>query len=1096
MKTTGYNFYMPELLDQKQELEKAFTENYHRLNPAQKEAVDTTEGPVMVIAGPGTGKTQILAMRIANILRNPDLDINASNILCLTFTESGVSAMRNRLISFIGSDAYYVRIHTFHSFCNDIIKDNPHKFLAINPISDLEQINIYDEIIDSLEPGSPLKPFGDHYIYRGDLINNVKTLKRESIPVEKLEAAIDVLEAFIAKNADIMAEFCLRNARSIKEEDCNIFLEQIHINSLAHEEQQVFSKLFQDFYDNSSKTAEFKKLIKDFHEKNLKEIPKQRELVKVYQAYNQKLHSSKLYDFEDMILRVISQFEHDPEFLARYQEQFQYILVDEYQDTNGAQNKILEQLTSFYKDRSNIFVVGDDDQSIYRFQGASVENIVYFYKRYQANIKLVVLEQNYRSQQKILDSAHFSIDKNSSRISNLIQGINKQLQSAGHAESYPLEAVELHKAKNFDDEIFQIAKLAKSLIDDGVNPSEIAILFRENRESEAILDLLLKMGLPAISDSGDNLLDNTHICQLIDLLKVIDNPSKHSDLLYNLFHYDFLFQCKDLQEAGVTAKDVFLINRRRQEANRDAAEPRSFFEILLEDKKFSAFADKLLTFNSMSQKLRADDLLEQTVKEFNYLDYILQQKNYVFEINNLDSLFRELRNLLDSKSIVFKKFDASTLDLVKLDTFLAYIQSLQDNNLKIRSQQISYEADAIRLMTAHKSKGLEFDHVLIHACQDKKWGNKVTRNKLKLPPLLVEETEALLNKANDKNEDERRLFFVALTRAKKKAYIFSHKKNNKDQETVPSIFLSELEALKEVTEVVDHSDKPDPEEIEAKLELKFKDRLEMNIELETAYLDSLLENYKLSVTHLNNFLKCKRKFFLQNLIRVPAAKNKHASFGTAIHAALYDLFFAISNGQEFTKDELIDKFDKYIHDERLSEADLEDCLNHGHEVLNEYYDFYQSKFSTENLLEHDFSSLGVHLDGVKLTGKLDKIEILKGDKVNVVDYKTGNPSSKSAALKPDGDYHRQMVFYQLLCDNAYESGQFKYQMQSGEVDFVERDKAGKYKKVKIEVSEDDMTLLKTQIDHMITDIKAHNFSKTEDLQECSRCSFNHICGRR
>ena len=170
------------------DLEQQFLDLYQQLNPAQKEAVDSTEGPVMVIAGPGTGKTQILAMRIANILRNPDLQISPQNILALTFTESAVTAMRNRLISIIGTEAYYVRIHTFHSFCNEVIKENPEKFFTINPISDLERIQIFNKIIDKLDPNSPVKPFGDPYLYRGDLSNLVQVLKRESIDVLALNS--------------------------------------------------------------------------------------------------------------------------------------------------------------------------------------------------------------------------------------------------------------------------------------------------------------------------------------------------------------------------------------------------------------------------------------------------------------------------------------------------------------------------------------------------------------------------------------------------------------------------------------------------------------------------------------------------------------------------------------------------------------------------------------------------------------------------------------------------------------------------------------------------------------------------------------------
>ncbi len=1097
----------------KSDLESKFLDLYSKLNPAQKEAVDTIVGPVMVIAGPGTGKTQILAMRIANILRNQDLQANPSNILCLTFTESAVTAMRQRLISIIGSEAYYVRIHTFHSFCNDIIKENPEKFLTINPISDLEKIQIFNEIIDTLDPTSPIKPFGEPYLYRPDLINLVQTLKRESISTQALLHATANIESFLHKNGALIEEFISRNARSIKDPDCDLLIEKLYVNN----PESSFVSLIQEYRDHAETITVFKGLLKDFYEKNLKEIPKQKELAKVYELYQQKLLTKKLYDFEDMILRVINQFRNDKDLLARYQEQYQFILVDEYQDTNGAQNQIIEFLTSDPLARindetnlepqkdANIFVVGDDDQSIYRFQGASVENIIYFYKRF-TDIKLIVLQQNYRSQQTILDLAHSSIDANEARISKLIPSISKLLNSAGNALTYDPFKVDLIKATTIDDEIYHIAKTIQTLLAQGVAANEIAVLFRENKEALPIVDVLARMGIRARIEAGDNILEDTDIAQLIDLLRVISKPESYSSLIFNLLNYNFVLESEDFQD--ITIRDVFDLNR----AKLQAGEKKPLIEVLLNHSKFSAWANKILKIKQESFNYKFDRLLEKVIKEFGYIDYVLKQANYVVRINKLDSLFREVRAFMEAPLRLAYKQDLAKNFTV--EDFITHIELIQENNLKVKSQELRVETNAVRLMTAHKSKGLEFEYVFIHACRDKHWGNKAARAKIKLPPKLIQETQAILR--DDKNEDDRRLFYVALTRAKKKLYLSYHSKNSKGQDIVPSLFVSDIAKHKGV-ELFDYTlgssaqnSAVSAEDEADQLKLKFTPRDDFAIAQESEYIDSLLVNYKLSVTHLNNYLECPRKFFYQNLLRVPSAKNKHASFGTAVHEALFDLFVLFrkdtsviarkTNSDEavsFGLGYLLERFEQHLTEENLPEQEYIDSLGFGKKALTEYYQRYKNEFIAETELEYDFSSKGVNFDGIELTGKLDKIELTdpQSKSVNVVDYKTGNPNSKAQDLSPGGDYYRQIVFYQLLCDLANQSKQFPYTMQSGEIDFIQPGYGNKFIKKRFNVSSEDLKHLKDEIKSMYLAVKEHKFGKTQELETCVNCSFKNICGR-
>lgn len=1063
-----------------------YLELYAKLNPEQQKAVDTTEGPVIVVAGPGTGKTQILSMRIANILRNPDLQMEPHNILCLTFTESGVTAMRNRLASIIGSTAYYVRIHTFHSFCNELIAAHPDKFSAMNPIcDDLEQIKILNKIIDALPANSVLKPFGAPYFYRNEIINKIKAFKREAISPDKFIDITNQLTSFSSRNFDILDGFFAQNFRSVKMEDCQDLIDQLYDES--PESEQFIPRLFDSYLQHSSKPAEFKKYTKDIIDKHLspKAIEKFIDLHTLYTSYINELEEARLFDFEDMILKVIDKLHSDEELRQIYQEQFQYILVDEYQDTNGAQNQIIELLAHNPHQEPNLFVVGDDDQSIYRFQGAAIENIIGFYKRFQDSATVVVLDKNYRSQQNILDAAGFCVKNNEKRIINTVD-INKDLEAKAPT---PLAPVEINQYSKQDDELYAVSKCIQQLITDGVNPSEIAVLYRANRDVQALSDFLTKLEISYTLDAGENVLDDIEVCQLIDLLKVIQKPQANSDLLFKLLSYDFIFNSELL--CDVSYQDIFMVTRERRRSQ-DPENPSSFIDHLLKTREFKAFAEKLLEFQFRAENLRLDIFFEQVIKEFNYLGHALKAPDKVVKLKKLNCLFDDIKE----QQHLHNPIRTSANKQFNLDDFITRINMMQENYVRILAKSNQVSGSAVKLMTAHGSKGLEFEHVFMINCVDKHWGNKTARELIKFPIGLVDSTEAFTSKL-DANEDDRRLFFVGMTRAKQKLYISYYSKDAKGKDKSCSMFVSETLGLRSVSpDKVDFNTYEADESTELlQLETKFLDKQENFAALEASWIDSLLENYKLSVTHLNNFLKCPLKFFYQNLIRVPAAKNKFSAYGTAVHAALYDLFVAFNSiKKQFTKEERRAKIDEYkvskrqymleqfkMHLERegLIADEFEQCIANGEKELGTYFDRYIEEWladDTSYILEMDFGAKGVNLDGITLAGKLDKIELNEAEKsVKVIDYKTGNPSNKASDLKAGGDYHRQIVFYQMLTDLARKNQSFNYKMESGEIDFVRHDAKKIFRKTNISVTAEDLEQLSKDIHHMNKEIRAHRF---------------------
>ena len=436
-----------------------------KLNKAQKTAINTIEGPVMVVAGPGTGKTEIIAQRIAKILEATDTPPDA--ILALTFTEVGAKAMRQRLLSTIGQSAYYVNISTFHSFCSGVIQDFPDKFVIskeLEPLSELEKLEIFHQIL-STNDFKFIKPPNQIFYYTSELSRAIQNLKREGITPKEFSSILE-------------------------------------------------------------------------KEPESKDQNRNQELLKVFTNYQKIIKKRGRYDFEDMINFVVDAFKNDQDLLLTYQEKFLYFLVDEYQDTNSSQNQVVNLLASYWGDQANVFVVGDPNQTIYRFSGASLENIIGFTKTYK-KAKIITLDQNYRSTQNILDASYNLIQKNHLKPTEVIESLNPKLTSFKKESSLKINTTHLPQDIVED---YWIANQVKQLINKGVKPEEIAILYRHNQDAHELSTMLAKLGIPFNIEGGINILKDPTINQLLTLFKVINNYKDNledSDI-FALLHFKFL----------------------------------------------------------------------------------------------------------------------------------------------------------------------------------------------------------------------------------------------------------------------------------------------------------------------------------------------------------------------------------------------------------------------------------------------------------------------------------------------------------------------------------------------------------------------------
>jgi DNA helicase-2/ATP-dependent DNA helicase PcrA len=454
------------------------------------------------------------------------------------------------------------------------------------------------------------------------------------------------------------------------------------------------------------------------------------------------------------------------------------------------------------------------------------------------------------------------------------------------------------------------------------------------------------------------------------------------------------------------------------------------------------------------------------IRRFGYLQHVLDQ-NDIFIINHLNVFYSELKRLSLSKNF-------------SLDQFLKRIDLLTENRLPLSAPELNSEIDgAIRIMTVHGSKGLEFEHVFLIKCADKNWGNNARTSTIRLPYGIIKTEISLL--ANDDNEEERRLFYVALTRAKNQIYISYSRKNETDHEQNPSIFTAEIDP--KLIQII-HAD-PDIQKEALIASVPLTDATpDLSRQLQKYLKHFLATDYKFNITHLNSYLRCPLCFYYKTILKIPSVKDKYAALGTAIHNSLSYLFDNLKADKKLISEkQLLKIYSKFLLHENLSPMEFSESLNRGNQILSEYYQNYHDSFDCDCLTEFDFAAEHVHLDDIPLTGKIDKVEILKTSKdgvkdVNVVDFKTGNPDTKSKELKEDGEYFRQLVFYKILADS---DPSFNYNVVSGTIDFVQKSKYKKnFVKKDFVVTEKQVEDLKKLIKEVYQKILNLEFQKIGD----------------
>jgi DNA helicase-2/ATP-dependent DNA helicase PcrA len=1027
---------MANTLQQKEQFERI----YQNLNEQQKRAVDTIEGPVMVIAGPGTGKTQILGARIGKILL--DTDTRPENILCLTYTDAGAVAMRKRLLSFIGPDAYKVNIYTFHAFCNDIIQENLSLFekTVLDPISDLEKIDLFKQLIDGFPKNHPLKRYrGDVYFEIKNLQQLFSSMKREGWTPAYVSQKIDEYLADIPTRTEF-----------------------------------IYTQKYKQFNAGDRKENKI--------EEAKERMEKLRAAVNEFERFQKLMRSRNRYDFDDMINWVIKAFEENKSLLSRYQEQFLYILVDEYQDTSGTQNRLVELLINYWE-QPNVFVVGDDDQSIYRFQGANVENMLGFASSYRNDLLTIVLTDNYRSTQPILDVSKTLIDRNAERLINQVEGLTKTLISSNKEISVLTHMPVLNEYETQRQEMIHVTIQVQELLQQGIAPGLIAVIYKENKYGEELAQYFSQRNMPVFSKRSVNILDIPLATKLILFLQYLaaehDIPYGGDEMLFEILHFEwFNIAPIEIAKLSVTVAD------------KRFGENKTSLRRLLNEKVNAPAADLfskgapagMTEASNAVEKLIADvanitlvNLFENIVRDAGVLRWIMQSPDKHWHLQVLTGLFD------------FIKEEARRNPNLSLQQLVNIFMLMEKEDLNLPLVQVSGSDKGVNLLTAHGSKGLEFEHVFLVGCNAANWEKK------RKPGGGYHFPDTMFSSLPAHNEDEelRRLFYVALTRAKQHLHISYSRFKNDGKELEPSMFIAEIKnahILPEEKVILD------TEVISEFAMIQFTAAQAPEIEKnESDFITLMLDKFVMNVTALNNYLKCPLQFYYQNLVRVPAGKSEATEFGSAVHHALQRLFEKMQQAERFPgKQEFILDFEWYMnrHRESFTKEQFARRMEYGQEVLSNYYDQYIYQWNKIVAVERNIRNVVVQ--GVPLKGKLDKLEF-DGKNVNVVDYKTGDIDKAKDKLKSPhekdpngGDYWRQAVFYKILIDH-YE--QKSWQVVSTEFDFIEPDKKKIYRKEKIVISPEDITTVTQQIKTVWQKIQERDFYTGCGKPDCHWCNF-------
>jgi len=1021
-----------------------YEQRLKNLNDSQREVMkpENLYGPVMVIAGPGTGKTEILGMRVATILHTTDT--NPENILCLTFTDNGVIEMRQRLVEILGNDGYKVKIHTFHSFGGEIMSEYPELFFQganFTHADDLFRFETLKNILSNLPANHPLGlNYDDSFTFQkavGGAITNFKDAGlspaelRDIIALDTPRAKqIEELIVPILDKYKTMVKATVSDIQATLAE-----LKTIEIPTMPVDEISSIVTVFIETLETALEAVEMtgkttpitawknkwfeKNRLGSYRLKSLERFSKLSKVVDVYESYLQALQKAHRFDYSDMIVRAIHELENSDELRFSLQEKYQFILVDEFQDTNLSQLRIIRNLgdNPVNEGRPNIFIVGDPNQSIFSFQGAEISNIRKF-KEYYPSAKPIVLDTNYRSTQEIINDAKQVIDKSADSLYTYFPELEQNLKSFKGIGISP-NAVEL---TSLDEERDWVATKIEQLIDEGTPANQIAVITRKHDDLMSLVPYLNYRHIPVSYERASDILLLEPIQALNKLIRLIvllaDSRFNEANALMPevLSHPSF----------GFSSEDIWQLSLESYKNN---------YQLWLETMDnlpvFADFKTWLIEMVRLSRTERLDEMIDRLIGvpdkydiqlTNNLFDYYFSEKALTKNPNDYYLYVRSLRTLRNAMR------DYNSNENLKLKDYVKFSDLYQQiGNDFILNTEVGNEATSVRLMTAHKSKGSQFEHVFIINADERTWRHTNGNNS------SISYPENLVELKKDGSADEvLRLMYVAMTRAKTHlTFTFSKLDENGGDNILTGILPNY--PPEEVAA------NPNPKHLEIINQIDWSPRLlEPRSEL-SDFLKPILDRYRLSASALTSFIDLKyagpTDFITHNLLSFPSATSNTMTYGTVIHKTLEILHNGFNLGESVDIDKAMTIFDEVISTKRFGD-DFEHYRDKGHQELSKYLED-MAVFKTSQKSELSFTNQTVQFENIRLTGKVDLADIDSESKtITVTDYKTSERAKDrwEASSVSHLKYRYQLMFYKLLLENS--ADWHNYTVTSGTIDYI------------------------------------------------------------
>ena len=1005
------------------------------LNTNQKRAVEYLSGPLLVLAGPGTGKTQLLSHKVAYILENTDT--NPENILCLTFTETGAANMRERLKTIIGKDALKVNIGTYHAFGSEILAQYKNYAPDYERRLDaaIDEVTQY-KIVRDIQAGLSGKD-----ILRSDPIKDIISVigeaKAAGLDQKDLariaQANLADSEALTREVAPLLAEIVPRKYeeslerayRPIYEVMQKYEDEPLILGTIERSVVGIARDLRAAMIEAES-TAKIKPLSawKDkYFEKDARGSYRLKDrianmklasIARVMNEYQTYLLENGLYDFDDMIEEAVRVLREDAGFRMTLQERYQFIMLDEFQDTNPSQFMIVKQLTDY--ENPLVMAVGDDDQAIYEFQGALSSNLTDFQAHYGAEV--IALTENYRSTQEILDFARKIIRQAPDRFAD------KELLA--HQEAPAKTQIHRYEFAGSDAEYgFVAAEIAK-LVQSGVKQSEIAVISYKRKYFEPLLPYLKAYPEVKIAyEQRDNLLEDPQIHELLALVRFIWELASGKQLTVPVLEiFTYPFWKLPLTEV------IGLVEKARKEK-------RAVFEVMgaCENAAITEVAEWLagLVAKSFNEPL---DVMLGYLMERMEIGALGEYERYRF-YENLASLKGKLQRHFGEKSLKIKDLIQMVDDYEDAGMMLAAISPYRDS------------AEAVQILTAHKAKGLEFEYVFIISADHTAWGKgKGNNNLLALPKNLMQ-----IRHTGTTDGEKLRILYVALTRAKRGLIITNALRDFNDKSP------ARLEYLEEYTEGERvYSPFLPSGEVECKYELGAPELREANLKnWLAAYMAAPLDmraiyeervrDLRLSASALTTFVDVvyagPQEFFKSYILQAPHGPETEAlAFGNLVHK----VFEAVTN-RGITDGEAIELFLTELEKRDLPTEVATKIRENGPSDLAVALAAF-SEILRVGQAEVNFASERLVVDGVPVTGAIDHIIVDETAKtIEIYDFKTGGyHKEKWQSHATLYKYMLQLLFYKMLLNNSAKYR--RYRVEKAHILFVTPDRDGEvYDKV-------------------------------------------------